>query len=144
MMATLASISGIQSLVTRLIVEDKKSHRQVSDELYPTSRGLSPRSIRRFCEAFGIHATSRIRDSDLDASIRRCITRVSIRNLQSLDWNGGIANSLKRSLGQEVCHLSTCPVAIYMGLKETAPVGSYIWLIPKAVSVFSPVIVDYR
>ena len=41
-----------------------------------------------------------------------------------------------------MCHFSTCPIA--MGLKETAPVASYTWLIvsiPKAVSVLYSIIV---
>lgn len=81
-MATLATIPGIYSLVRKLIVHDRKSHRHVSDELkrrYPTCRGLSPRSVRRFSETFNIHATFRISDSDLDASVRHCISRVSIK-----------------------------------------------------------------
>ena len=81
MMATLATIPGIHSLVMKLIVQDRKSYQHVSDVLkrrYPMLRGLSSRSVRRFCEAYSIHATSRISDYDLDASVRHCITRVSI------------------------------------------------------------------
>ena len=81
-MATLAMIPGIHSLVKELIVQDRKTHQHVSDVLkrrYPMRRGLSPRSVRRFCETFNIHATSRISDCDLDASVRHCITRVSMK-----------------------------------------------------------------
>ena len=80
-MTTLATIPGVYDLVRKLVVEDRRSHQDVSNELkrrHPTTRGLSKRSVRRFCETFNIHATSRLSDSELDATVRNCVTRVSI------------------------------------------------------------------
>ena len=79
-MATLAMIPGALSLVRKLVVEDRKSHRDISDELrrlYPTMRGLCARSVRRFCETNDIHSTSRVSDLELDTYVRRCVARVS-------------------------------------------------------------------
>ena len=80
-MATLATIPGAHALVRKLVVEDRRSHRDISDELrrrYPTMRGLSARSVRRFCEIYGIHSTSRVSDLELDTYVRNCVARVSI------------------------------------------------------------------
>ena len=74
--------SGAQALIRRLIVEERKTHSEVSLELqrqYPAIlRGLSKRSVRRFCDAHNIHSTSRINDADLDHSVTLCVARVSI------------------------------------------------------------------
>ena len=78
-MATLVTIPGAHALVRKLVVEDR-SNRDVSDELrrwYPTMRGLSARSVRRFCEIYGIHSTSRVSDLELDTYVRNCVARVS-------------------------------------------------------------------
>ena len=79
-MATLEEIAGIEDFIRKRIVEDRVTHQRLSQELklkYPyIRRGLSQMSIRRFCEAHDIHASSRITDSELDAAVRRCISKV--------------------------------------------------------------------
>ena len=81
-MTTLATIPGVYVLIRKLVVEDRRSHRDTSVELqrrYPMiRRGLSERSIRRYCESHNIHATSRMTDLALDAAVRRCVAKVSI------------------------------------------------------------------
>lgn len=80
-MATIATIPGAHALVRKLVVDDRKSHRDISDELrrrYPSTRGLSARSVRRFCETHDIHSTSRVSDLELDAYVRNGVARVSV------------------------------------------------------------------
>ena len=51
-MATLKNLPGAEDLIRRLVVNDQKTYKQVSEELhrvYPDIRGLSTRSVRRFC-----------------------------------------------------------------------------------------------
>lgn len=76
-----SDIPGAWSLIRRLVVDERKTHKYVSRELkriYPSvSRGLSERSVRRFCSEKGIHSTSRLDDGTLDAAVRRCVSRVS-------------------------------------------------------------------
>ena len=52
-MASSATLPGIHSLISERVVEERKSHQQISEELkalYPGIRGLSARSVRRFCD----------------------------------------------------------------------------------------------
>lgn len=68
-MAIVESIPGISDLLQLKVVEERKTHECISQELkalYPGTSGLSSRSIRRFCERHNIHATSRLIDSELD------------------------------------------------------------------------------
>ncbi len=54
-------------------VEDQcLSHKQISQFLiqkHPTIRGLSPMSVRRYCQSKGIHKTSRLDDVQLDQAV---------------------------------------------------------------------------
>ena len=78
--ATLEGITGIEDFVRRRIVEDRVFHKRLSEELmsmYPhIRRGLSQMSVRRFCDAHNIHATSRLTDSELDTAVRSCVRKV--------------------------------------------------------------------
>ena len=79
-MATLEDISGVEDFIRRRIVEDRVSHKRLSEELmsmYPyVRRGLSQMSVRRFCDAHNIHATLRLTDSELDTAVRSCVRKV--------------------------------------------------------------------
>lgn len=81
-MAALESISGLETFV-RALIADRKTHAEVSLELkrrFPSlSRGLSSRSIKRFCLARGIHATSRLSDSALDRVVCTSIQKVQVQ-----------------------------------------------------------------
>ena len=79
-MATMESISGIEDWLVQKIISEQQSYEHVSKELqeiYPNLRGLSSRSIRRFCENNGIHATSRLTDSQLDRVVASSAFKVS-------------------------------------------------------------------
>lgn len=78
-MATVEAIPGIESFVRSRIVHERKTHQQVSDELIrsnPGMKGLSTRSVRRFCEKFGIHASSRLSNSELDRVVSSSVSKV--------------------------------------------------------------------
>ncbi len=80
--AALETIPGAENYIRKRIVEDRATHKVVSEELkllYPwLSRGLSRRSIRRFCEVHDFHATSRLADTQLDMVVRTSIHKVSL------------------------------------------------------------------
>ena len=78
-MATLATLPGIHSLILKRVVEERKGHQQISEELkalYPGVRGLSARSVRRFCDEQHIHTTSRLSDEDLDRVVSSSVAKV--------------------------------------------------------------------
>ncbi len=78
-MATLDSIVGIEALVRRKVVEERKTHQQISDELkevYPRMKGHSSRSVRRFCDKHNIHVTSRLTDDQLDRVVAASVSKV--------------------------------------------------------------------
>lgn len=81
MAITIAEIPGIYSYIRRMVVDERKTHMEVSESikrLYPRiPRGLSKRSVMRFCAANSIHASSRISDQALDILVRSNVTRVS-------------------------------------------------------------------
>ena len=81
-MTTIAGLPGIYAYIKRLVVDERRTHRDISAELrrsYPMiRRGLSERSVARFCESYDIHATSRIPDQALDTVVRSSVSRVSV------------------------------------------------------------------
>ena len=74
------SIPGIEQLLRQKVVIERKSFRVVSQELkeaYPNfTRGLSSRSVRRFCNRIGIHGTSRLTDANLDRVVASSVSMV--------------------------------------------------------------------
>lgn len=81
MLTALESIPGGDAAVRRMVVDQKTTHSGVSEALknrYPSvTRGFSSRSVRRYCEKHGIHATSRFEDGAVDRIVRSGIQRVS-------------------------------------------------------------------
>ena len=78
-MSTLETIPGVHSLISKRVTEERKSLKQISEELkglYPGVRGLSARSIRRFCDENNIHTTSLLSDEDLDRVVSSSIAKV--------------------------------------------------------------------
>ena len=80
-MATLEDISGIRSFIEDYVVNKRRSYNFVSELLkseFPSmTRGFSARSIRRYCEKHGIHATSRLTCNETDNCIRIIAYKVS-------------------------------------------------------------------
>ena len=79
-MALLNSIPGIDQILHQKVVVERKSYQVVSLELreaYPRiSRGLSSRSVRRYCSENGIHGTSRLTDTELDRLVSSSVSMV--------------------------------------------------------------------
>ena len=78
-MSTLETLPGVYSLISKRVKEERRSHKQISEELkvlYPGVRGLSVRSVRRFCDGHDIHTTSRLSDEDLDRVVSSSIAKV--------------------------------------------------------------------
>lgn len=78
-MATLEALPGIHALISRRVKEERKTQREISEELktmYPGVRGLSVRSVRRFCEKHNIHSTSLLSDEDLDKVVCSSVAKV--------------------------------------------------------------------
>ena len=68
--------------VRDLVVTRGKTHSQVSlmlQEAYPAGkRGLSSRSVRRFCLKNGIHAQNRLSNEELEHYTKQVVARVGI------------------------------------------------------------------
>ena len=82
-MAALERIDGVKDWLAQKIITERRSYAHVSKELQelcPHLRGLSSRSIRRFCSNNGIHATSRLTDSQLDRVVASNTSKVSMVN----------------------------------------------------------------
>lgn len=78
-MLTMETLPGTGALVTNWVEEEHTSHKQISDELkllYPGTRGLSVRSIRRFCDRHDIRATSMLSDENLDTVVSSSVAKV--------------------------------------------------------------------
>lgn len=79
-MAVLKCINGIESLLRMKVENERKSYDTISFELkneYPDlTRGLSARSIRRFCNDLNIHPTSRLPASQLDRVVSSSVAKV--------------------------------------------------------------------
>lgn len=80
-MAALKNLPGAEDLIRCLVVNDQETYEQVSEELqrvYPDIlRGLSTRSVRRFCYSEGIYRRSRLSNDQLERMVSNCVQRVS-------------------------------------------------------------------
>lgn len=78
-MALLDTIPGIDFIRDK--IEQGATQEVLSDRLkalYPLiPRGLSCRSVRRFYEAYYIHSSSRLSDTQLDTVVKTSIHKVS-------------------------------------------------------------------
>ena len=84
-MAALESIGGI---VRQKIVLERKSYSAVSEDLkqaFPSvTRGLSARSIRRFCKEQNIHVSRRLSDMLIDRVVSSSVSKVILVCLSSV------------------------------------------------------------
>ena len=74
------TIPNVVSVVARKVNDERKTHRQISDELkqqYPGVRGLSSRSVTRFCDVHDIHRNSKLTAGDLDRVVASSIAMVT-------------------------------------------------------------------
>lgn len=79
-MSFLNSLPSADSIIRRMVVEEKRTLSDVCialREAFPDiSRGLSKRSIRRYCAENGIHSTSRLKDDVIDRLVLTSIQKV--------------------------------------------------------------------
>ena len=78
-MSTLETLPCIHALILKRVQEERKSYKQISEELkglYPGVRGLSVRSVRRYCDRYNIHTTSLLSDDDLDRVVSSSVAKV--------------------------------------------------------------------
>lgn len=71
---------GVEDFVREKVVKDQWTHDRVSRFLRESTgmvRGLSERSVRRFCASKEIKRTSRVDDRELDFRVERAISLVS-------------------------------------------------------------------
>lgn len=64
-----------------LVVTQGKTHSEVSlllKEAFPDKRGLSSRSVRRFCSENGIHLQNRMSNDELEQCTKDVVARVCI------------------------------------------------------------------
>ena len=64
-----------------LVVTQGKTHSEVSlllEEAFPDKRGLSSRSVRRFCFENGIHLLNRLSNDELEECTKDVVARVCI------------------------------------------------------------------
>ena len=74
-----AALPGIEDFIKKKVIIERKSYKLVSEELRvvdPSMRGLTSRSIRRFCTEHGIYATSRLTNSHLDRVVATSVAKV--------------------------------------------------------------------
>ena len=67
------------------VITQRKTHSEVSlllKERFPDKKGLSSRSVRRFCLENGIHLHKRLSNDELEQCTRDVVARVSIRFLR--------------------------------------------------------------
>ena len=91
MAMALATLPGIEDVLKQKIIVERRSYESVSEQLRtanPSMRGLSSRSIRRFCVEHGIHATSRLTDSHLDRVVATSVAKVGDLMLGRGYWSG--------------------------------------------------------
>ena len=78
-MATLSCIEGLKDDMYRKVVSERKAYDQISRELqhcYPSVRGISARSVRRYCSINGIKRTSRMADHEIERVVATNIAEV--------------------------------------------------------------------
>ena len=78
-MSALEEIPGIEAVVRQMVEIESKSHEKVSEGLkvqFPSKRGLSSRSIWRFCSEHDIHASSRLEQPQLSQVVPSAVDQV--------------------------------------------------------------------
>ena len=77
-------MSGIESLncvdYIKERVKNKGTHKEIASDLqqlFPNSRGLSERSVRRFCSLKGIHYASRLSAPEVNEVVESAVSQVS-------------------------------------------------------------------
>ena len=76
----MAGLEHLESLIREKVEKERWTHDRLSDFLqraYPGVRGLSVRSLQRFCSEKGIHKTARISEQELDRVVADAVAKVN-------------------------------------------------------------------
>ena len=79
-LANMSSLGDFEEFIRDKVEKERWTHKQVSvflERNHPGQRGLSARSVERFCSCKGIHKTPRIDDQKLDEAVSRATDMVS-------------------------------------------------------------------
>ena len=102
---TSAVFESYENLLCELVQRYSWSHKKISvclQENNPGVRGLSERSVRRFCSSNNIHRTSRVDDPTLDEAVSNATDMVLVLCMfySSCDQHGYIATITNNFLSQ--------------------------------------------
>ena len=78
-MSAIERLIGAEAMVRQMDSVEGRTHQEVSEELqiqYPDVKGLSSRSVRRFCTNSDIHRTSRLEAQQLSRVVASGVSRV--------------------------------------------------------------------
>lgn len=78
-MTALEQIPGIDGYIRGMVESGHKTHEEISKILqdqYPAMRGLSSRSVKRYCHTHNIHATSRLSKPELTRVVATAVSQV--------------------------------------------------------------------
>lgn len=78
------ALDCFEDYIRQRVERDRATHQQVSDELKASAsssqdsqRGLSVRSIQRFCEEKGIRKTSRLSSAEVEEVVFEAVAKVT-------------------------------------------------------------------
>ena len=81
----MSAFEGLEDFVREKVEKERWTHKKTSDFLQKNStetRGLSERSVRRYCASKDIHKTPRIDDQMLDDRVASATAMVSTKSTQ--------------------------------------------------------------
>ena len=77
----MANLEGLEAFIRKKVEKERWTHVKLSAflrESYPGMRGVSIRSMERFCSVKGIHKSSRLSKQQLDEAVSDAIAKVYI------------------------------------------------------------------
>ena len=86
----MSSLDPFEDFIRDRVEKERWSHARISavlKENYPECRGLSERSVLRFCLRKGIHKMPRINNEQLDKAVCRATEMVSAYNPTCQSYN---------------------------------------------------------
>jgi len=78
-LSILDEVVGLKSFIQVKLVEERLTYQELSkvlQEMFPGQKGLSTRTLQRYCSCEGIQKTSKLSDNDLDRAIKEAISEV--------------------------------------------------------------------
>ncbi len=79
-MCSLEDIPDVGSVISCWVQQEGKTFQEISNllkQMYPRKRGLSVRTVKRFCSLHGIHKRLGLSDDQVDRVVKNAINKVS-------------------------------------------------------------------